>query len=124
VARKLFPVLLVVTLAVMIGLSINPLPQRTSTGVGRGIQVAAALLILAAIFQRSKLLCPSCANAVDAGIDRFCPTCGSDEIHRGLISRTTCGRCHSSLFRRRHGTRCYAIHFCTHCDAYLDRNGL
>ena len=67
--------------------------------------------------------CPACHNALDQGIDTYCPECGAHAIQRdGWFTAPSCLSCRKKLTRRK--TRHYTIRACTHCGVMLDDKGI
>lgn len=70
------------------------------------------------------LRCPACmGDTAQRSFGRHCPECGGCLRHRGSLQGPECSSCGKGYWSARKG-RGYLIHYCTHCGAGLDDQGV
>jgi ribosomal protein L37AE/L43A len=108
---------------------------RLSESVQTIFLIAYAVFSVVLIILAPRLKCPACqlplAGRMGNGvISVFCPECGSSDIKpsHGSFLRLYYfpGQCRScnKKFWRAMGNPYYKIHFCTHCNAHVDDEGV
>jgi hypothetical protein len=95
-----------------------PAPFDKWVGIPGIVLVFTSLLTY---FTSPSLRCPSCTQSAE-DFDRYCPVCGADGVERNALAGTRCHACQRTFGHYK--TRNYRIHFCTHCDAALSREGV
>jgi hypothetical protein len=76
----------------------------------------------------SKVKCPSCQKRLEV-LKRYCPSCGTDGLHKvNAIPQTRptlrCDQCQKDYYPFTGVNRKYLIRYCTHCDVFLDNDGV
>jgi hypothetical protein len=76
----------------------------------------------------AELKCPSCQERLDE-LESFCPFCGTKGLYRANIIPQTqptmrCDRCEKDYYPFKGVNRKYLIRYCTHCDVFLDNDGV
>ena len=86
------------------------------------------ILALWSFVWSAKLKCPSCKLRLEI-LERYCPFCGADGLYQAntipQISPTMrCDRCEKDYGPFTGVNRKYLIRYCTHCDGFLDNDGV
>jgi hypothetical protein len=87
-----------------------------------------AVMALWGFVWSAKLKCPSCQKQLEE-LETFCPYCGIEGLHKANVIPQTrptmrCDRCEKDYYPFTGVNRKYLIRYCTHCDVFLDNDGV